>query len=173
MLIGLGVAVAYSSWRKNKTAAAATSTSASGTATDQTASQTPPFIIQNYTSTTSEPSDVNVSVSGTQGPPGATGPAGPPGLSAPTPVGSTPISVTKPITPAPPKSTAPKKATPLVYRVKPGDTLTSIAAKYHTTASALWTFNTAPGNRPASTIATLKKRGPNLLYSNEEILIPT
>jgi LysM repeat protein len=65
-----------------------------------------------------------------------------------------------------------KKKTPLQYKVKHGDTLSSIAKRYHTTWQALWKYNTTAGNRPASTIATLKKRGPNLLYANETVLIP-
>lgn len=58
------------------------------------------------------------------------------------------------------------------YTVKHNDTLTSIARKYGTTADALFKYNTTPGVRPAATEATLKKRGKNLLYANEKILIP-
>lgn len=52
MGIGLGAALAYSSWRKNKATSTsqASTVNPTGTATGvQTASQTPPFIIQNYT----------------------------------------------------------------------------------------------------------------------------
>jgi LysM repeat protein len=56
--------------------------------------------------------------------------------------------------------------------VKKGDTLSAIAAKYHTTWQALWKWNTTKGNRPASTIATLLGRGPNDLVVGEEIDIP-
>ena len=66
---------------------------------------------------------------------------------------------------APPKPTA-------TYRVKKGDTLTSIAKKYGVSEANLWAYNTTKGVRPASTISLLKSRGQNLLFSNEEILIP-
>lgn len=59
-----------------------------------------------------------------------------------------------------------------VYTVKRGDNLTAIAKKYGTTADVLYKYNTTAGVRPASTIATLKKRGKNLLYANEKIYIP-
>lgn len=58
------------------------------------------------------------------------------------------------------------------YVVKHGDTLSGIAKKYGTSWQALFKYNTTSGVRPAETIATLKKRGPNLLYANEKILIP-
>jgi hypothetical protein len=86
-----------------------------------------------------------------------------------------PPTVPKPIpTPGghgkPPIPGAPKpRAT---YTVKHNDTLTAIAKKYGTTADALFKYNTTPGVRPASTEATLKKRGKNLLYAGEKILIP-
>ena len=70
----------------------------------------------------------------------------------------------------PPTQGAPKPAG--TYTVKHGDTLTSIAKKYGFTWQELYKYNTTPGVRPASTEATLKKRGPNLLYANEKILIP-
>lgn len=70
-----------------------------------------------------------------------------------------------PTTSGPPKPRA-------TYVVKKGDTLSGIAKKYGTTATALFKYNTTKGVRPAETIATLKKRGPNLIYSNEKILIP-
>lgn len=70
----------------------------------------------------------------------------------------------------PPTKGAPKpRAT---YTVKHGDNLSKIAAKYGTTADALFKYNTTPGVRPAETEATLKKRGKNLIYSGEKILIP-
>jgi LysM repeat protein len=70
----------------------------------------------------------------------------------------------------PPVKGAPKpRAT---YTVKHGDTLSGIAKKYGTTWQALFKYNTTPGVRPADTERELKKRGPNLLYANEKILIP-
>lgn len=70
----------------------------------------------------------------------------------------------------------PATSPPLVYRVHRGDTLSAIAAKYGLTWQQLYAYNTSTGskgaNRPPSTIATLKRRGPNLIFSNEEIDIP-
>lgn len=166
MGIGLAGALAYSSWRKNKAAAATTTTAATGTSL---ANQTPPFIIQNYTS------------------PGAQGPAGPPGTSAP--AQAAPIQSGPAINPAPPGASPPAFITPAggpaptvrqpqQYRVQPGDTLTGIATKFHVPGGwqQLYQYNTGTGpgtaNRPASTIATLRQRGPNLLYPNELIYVP-
>ena len=59
-----------------------------------------------------------------------------------------------------------------VYTVKHNDTLGGIAAKYGLDANTLFKYNTTPGVRPAATEATLKKRGKNLIYANEKILIP-
>lgn len=91
-------------------------------------------------------------------------------VSQPPPV-TTPPSTGGVTTPKPPAT-----AKPLEYKVKKGDTLTSIAKKYGLTATQLYDYNIGTGskgaNRPASTIATLKSRGPNLLYSNETIDIP-
>lgn len=167
MLGGLGAALAFTALRggKAKKEAPAEPQDTGGT---QTASQTPPFIIQNYP---------GVGVPGPQGPAGATGatgatgpPATPPATPTPPMQGGNPPSAGTPVS-LPPKPVTPKA--PLEYRVKPGDTLSSIAAKYGTTWQAIWNYNIDPAHgRPASTIATLKQRGPNLLFSNELILIP-
>jgi LysM repeat protein len=70
----------------------------------------------------------------------------------------------------PTKPTVPKpRAT---YVVKKNDTLTKIAKQYGVSVATLWKYNTTAGVRPAQTIATLKKRGPNLIFPNEKILIP-
>lgn len=75
-------------------------------------------------------------------------------------------------------TTPPKSNKPIAtVKVKHGDTLSSIAKKYGTTWQALYKYNTTTAakggaGRPTSTIATLLKRGPNLLYANETILIP-
>lgn len=97
----------------------------------------------------------------------------PPSKPKPTPLPA-PVE-TKPKPPSTPKppgkpTTPPKPAA--TYKVKKGDTLSGIAKKYGTTWQALFKYNTTKGVRPDSTIATLKKRGPNLLYSGETILIP-
>lgn len=119
-------------------------------------------------------------------------PAPTPGTTTPAP--SEPVKTPLPapivhppgVTPHPPVTTRPKPPTtkpaskpPIQYKVKTGDSLSKIAAKYRNpktgrpfTWQELWQFNTTPGVRPASTITTLKKRGPNTLYANETILIP-
>jgi LysM repeat protein len=72
------------------------------------------------------------------------------------------------VIPSPPKSTKPRA----IYRVKPGDNLTSIAKKYDISEAELWKYNIDPKVRTASAIKTLKTRGQNLIYSNEAIYIP-
>jgi LysM repeat protein len=57
-----------------------------------------------------------------------------------------------------------------VYKVKKGDTLSGIAKKYGISTSALWNYNLK--NRKASTVKTLKKRGPNLIYRGGTFYIP-
>lgn len=92
------------------------------------------------------------------------------------PVVTPPGSTSPPVVPPPrsPRPTPSPKTKLIEYRVKKGDSLSSIAKKYNTTWQAIWHYNTTPGNRPASTIKTLKERGPNKLYSNEliDILVP-
>jgi hypothetical protein len=48
MAVILGLAVAYSSYRKNRQAASGTNATGATTAGTQTAAQTPPFVIQNF-----------------------------------------------------------------------------------------------------------------------------
>lgn len=161
-LIGLGLAWLYAKYRSTQQAAQQQQQQqATGSGTDAESQQVAPqFIIEN-----NMPPDV-----GAPSTPSApvTAPTPP---STPTPPAKTP---NPPVTgkPKPPPKKKPTPKEPLQYKVKHGDTLSSIAARYHTTWQKLWAYNTTPGNRPASTIATLKKRGPNLLYSNETILIP-
>jgi nucleoid-associated protein YgaU len=88
-----------------------------------------------------------------------------------------PGTTTKPPTtskPAPTPAKPPTKKAPVSYKVQHNDTLSSLATKYHVAGGweTLWKYNTTKGNRPADTIAELIKRGPNLLYSGETILIP-
>lgn len=159
MLIGLGLALAYALYNQRKHAAATADAGATGTATGSgdipddyaTGNNTvPDFISQNYVNTT-----VNNNIPTQTLPP-----------TAPPPKDTT----TPPTTPTTPTPTTPKHTT---YVVKKGDSLSKIAKKYGTTWQKLWTYNTTKGVRPDSTIATLKKRGPNLLYSGEKILIPS
>lgn len=169
MLAGLGIALAISAIRGNRQKAAQAANaqpSAAGTGAGAGPSQVPPFIIQNFPGS---------GVPGPQGPAGATGPAGPTGAAGAPGAPAAP-PVVPPAVPTPPQGTPPPPSAPrepLEYRVKPGDTLSSIAQRYGTSAQRLWQYNTsAEGGRPQSTINTLLQRGPNLLYSNELILIP-
>ena len=111
--------------------------------------------------------DVYVTQTNTNNPaptPGTPSPTGPPPKQPPPHAGG--VVVPKP----------PVQQNPLVYRVKKGDTLSGIAKKYGLSWQQLYLYNTTTGpkgaNRPASTIATLKSRGPNKIFSNEEIDIP-
>lgn len=160
MLIGLGLALAYALYKQRKASASQPDTSgnATGTGADSTDYATgnntvPDFISQNY-----------ITVNNPAGPTQTLPPTAPP-------PSTTPSTPSTPTTPKPP--TKPGKPKYTTYVVKKGDTLSGIASKYKTTWQDLWKFNTTAGVRPAETIATLKKRGPNLLYSGEKILIPS
>lgn len=111
--------------------------------------------------------DVYINTTTTQNPPPSS--TKPTPLPLPTPVihppGGKPAHTPSTGTNKPPAPRA-------TYVVKRNDTLGSIAKKYGTTWQALFKYNTTKGVRPDSTISTLKKRGPNLLYANEKILIP-
>lgn len=160
-----GVLAAVLAWRlysSKKTAATATDTSTTSASDATSASNIPEYIAQNYI-TNNIPAPVN-----------STTPTSP--ITTPTP----PTLPAPPVSPQPPGKPVLPKPTPIVVAKKPiavkvvkGDTLSSIAAKYKTTAAKLFAFNTsAASGRPASTIATLKKRGPNLLEVGETILVP-
>jgi cytoskeletal protein RodZ len=164
-LAGLAAAWLYAKWRSNQAATADTTTAdTSGDAQSQDVA--PQFIIENNLPPTSTPS---APVSTTPAPPVVT----PPGTTPSPPTNVRPIGpqggpvFTKP-------APSPAKKQPIAYKVVHGDSLSKIAAKYHVPGGreALWKYNTTPGNRPASSIATLKKRGPNLLFAGETILIP-
>lgn len=167
--ISLVLAWIYAKWRSSKaTAATATAadTTGSGDSSSETDATAPQFIIEN-----------NMPGGGAPSAP-VTAPSGP-GAPVVTPPTTTPAPPTTiPKTPGPVKVPAPKpvkvptKKAPIPYKVKTNDNLSSIAAKYHTTAAALWKYNTTAGNRPAATIATLKSRGENKLFAGETILIP-
>lgn len=161
--IGLVLAWLFAKWRDSKNTKKQDSTAAdTADLGDESESEkvAPQFIIENNM-------PAGVGAPPTPSAPITTLPA--------TPVVTPPKTTPNPPTttkPPPPKAKPPAKKEPLKYKVKHGDTLSAIAKKYHTTAAALYKYNTTPGNRPAATIATLKKRGPNLLYANETILIP-
>lgn len=111
--------------------------------------------------------DVYINTTTTSNPPPTPSKPTPIPLPQPVPAGNVPKPAHNPSTGSN-KPPAPRAT----YVVKKGDTLSGIAKKYGTTATKLFKYNTTAGVRPANTIATLKKRGPNLLYSNEKILIP-
>lgn len=182
-LLGLVAAWLYSKYKSSSAAASTATTDTTGTG--ETTATAPEFIIENNepvatSGTPSAPVTTPVSTPPVVTPPGKTPappvsskPAPPPGTGSP--VQANPIkSPLPPVkgTPVSPIKGTPAKKPAISYRVVAGDTLSSIAAKYHTTAAALYAYNTTPGVRPASTIATLKKRGPNLIYSGETILVP-
>lgn len=153
---GLGAALAYSLISRAKASKDSSADSDTATATTVPADQIPDFINQ-------------VTVNNPAGPgPVATAPPSTP--STPT---APPVAPPKTTTPAPPSTSKPAPAKAISYKVKSGDTLSSIAKRYGTTWQSLWSYNTTSGNRPADTIKTLKSRGPNLLYAGETILIPS
>lgn len=177
-LIGLAVAWIYAKWRASQQDKANQDTATpadTGMGTDQTQAVAPQFVIENNLPSESSPVTAPATPPVQSTPPGTSSHPPvvvPPGRGTPIPA---PAPTGKPagVTATPIKAPTPvKKKPPIQYRVKPGDTLSSIAARYHTTWQKLWAFNTTPGNRPAATIATLKKRGPNLIEPNELILIP-
>lgn len=169
-LIALGLAWAYAKYRASKSdqAAAGDTTASTGTAADETQAVAPQFVIEN---------NLPATPAGPTTPPPSspvTTPTTPPVTTTPPGTGSHPPVVSKPA-PKPVSTTkTPAKKPPIQYKVVAGDSLSSIAAKYKVKGGwqELWTYNTTAGNRPAATIATLKKRGPNSLVRGETILIP-
>jgi LysM repeat protein len=166
----LAAAWAYAKYRSSKTSSTSSTDSTDTTGTSDDSSETdavaPQFVIENNLPAGGGASAPIAPVTSTPTPV-----VTPPGTTTAPPVSGTNPVVAKPgpITVAPSKPAAKK---PISYKVVHGDTLTSIAKKYHTTAAALYTYNTTAGVRPAATIATLKKRGPNLIVAGETILIP-
>lgn len=165
--LGLGAALVYSFVKRGKSTGDSTDTGSQPTDTGTVPSdQVPDFISQVYTTVN------NAAPEAPAAPPSP--PAPPVKTTLPAPVSAPPIAPPKAVNPiahpvAPVKTTAAKATS---YKVKHGDSLSSIAKKYGTTWQALWAYNTTAGVRPADTIKTLKSRGPNLLYSGETILIP-
>ncbi len=100
--------------------------------------------------------------SGSSTPPSFTGPVQP-DVSPPSIPGATAVA---------PAAPAADTFTQAIYRVVGGDTLSSIAAKYGESWQEVYNYNLKPGVRPAATQATLRSRGPNLIFSNEQIDIP-
>jgi LysM repeat protein len=156
---GLGVAYLYAKHKSSaaKSTTATTATTATSTTAGEPAGSPPQFVIENNLP------GVASAPHGPAGPVSSPPTVTPPGTSPTPPVTTGPV-----ITPV----TGGTPPAPVSYTVVSGDTLSSIAARYGTTAGALYAYNTTPGNRPAATIATLKQRGPNLIYAGETILVP-
>lgn len=166
---GLVLAWAFAKYRDLKSAAAAATPAAAPGTTASAESQqvAPQFLIENNLPPEG-PVNVTVPITGIPSTP-VTPPVTPePPVVTPPTTTPQPPTTNKP--PPPPPKPGPKA--PLEYKVVHGDTLSSIAARHHTTWQKLFTYNTTPGVRPAKTIQTLKQRGPNLLYAGETILIP-
>lgn len=92
----------------------------------------------------------------------------PPPTGLPGPV--TPPSQPPPNQPPPTKPPGTQVPAHDVYVVKRGDTLSGIAAKYHTTWQTIWNFNLK--YRSPATVAILKARGPNRIYAGSTFWIP-
>lgn len=222
--LGLGGALAISSWRKNKAAAKATPTV--DQASTQSTAQTPPYVVINdlYTGTTTTPTPVvapPVSGSGNPKPkpkpkpkpvpvpepidlpspepvetppeptpqpvpaplpPPFVVPQPPPVVYPPpdyadAPPGFAPLPGINGITWPPPNTPAPvvRNVSPVAYRALPGDSFSKIAAKYGVFGGnglSLYNYNINSAGRSSADIATLKQRGPNLIYSGETVYIP-
>ena len=170
-LAGLGVAWAIAKYRSNQAAKTAATSTASATdpSTLEGMQSAPQFIIENNMPGTSPSAPITVPAG--PAPPVVTPPGTLPNPPTNIPPGSPP-AVGHPTTP-PPRVAPPKRA-PVQYRVQPGDNLSTIAAKYHVKGGwqELFTFNTTPGVRTASSIKTIKSRGPNHLVAGEDIFIP-
>lgn len=90
---------------------------------------------------------------------------------AQTPVKATPAPIPAPKKPAPkpaprpaPKPTTPPITRPKTYSIKNGDSLGSIAARFHTTAGALYTKNAATLETAAKKHGQPSSRHGNLVY---------
>lgn len=166
----LGAALLYSRLRGAKQQAAAQQPTS--TAANEPSGTVPQFIIENQLPAYGAPS---APIS----PPSAAPPAVvPPGSSTTPPYagGHPPVGASGTSFVAPPgTSPTPSGPTQLPaswYKVVAGDSLGSIAARNGTTAEKIYQYNTTPGNRSAESIATIRQRGPNLIYAGESLLIP-
>lgn len=165
----LGIALLYARFTSAKAdKAAAAQQQPASTYSSEPAGTVPQFIIQNELPPYIAPGGGAPSAPVT---PPVTAPpiVTPPGTSATPPVttGPIPTPVLNPVH-------APGAPAPAAqwYTVQHGDTLSSIAARYGTTADKIFQYNTTPGNRNATAIATIRQRGPNLIYAGESFLIP-
>jgi LysM repeat protein len=184
---GLGAAYAYSRYKANQAAAQGNGTTSTTNAAGESTAAAPQFVIENNEPWGAGATSSTAPVTVTPTPPVPV--TTPPGTSTTPPVTTT----TSPVLqggnppslldvapaasgPAPAQSTTtakPAAKAPTAYKVQAGDTLSSIAAKFHTTASALFSYNTgASSPHSAAARAQLLKQGPNLIYSGQTIYIP-
>lgn len=179
--IGLGAAYGYSRYKANQAAAQGNGTTGTTNAAGESTAAAPQFIIEN-----NEPGWGSVSVPVTVNNPAPVPVTTPPGTGTGPPVTiqggnpphrpGPPLPVggpTPPANPKPPPPGKPAPKAPVAYKVQHGDNLSTIAAKYHTTWQALWSFNTgAQSPHSAQARAELLKQGPNRIYSGQTIYIP-
>lgn len=171
--IGLGAAYGYSRYKANQAAAQGNGTTATTNAAGESTAAAPQFIIENQ-----EPGWGSVSVPVNITTPGPVPVTTPPGTGTGPPITSPPIQGGNPPHgpggPVPVSGpTKPAAKPPIAYKVQHGDNLSTIAAKYHTTATALFSYNTgASSPHSASARAQLLKQGPNLIYAGQTIYIP-
>lgn len=180
--IGLGAAYAYSRYKANQAAAQGNGTTPTTNAAGESTASAPQFIIENQEP--NNPSSISVPV--TVNNPAPVPVTTPPGTTTQPPTNQPPIQGGNPphqgnpvpVGAPPPVQThqAPAKPAakpPVAYKVQHGDTLSSIAAKYHTTAAALFSYNTGSSSpHSASARAELQKQGPDLIYAGQTIYIP-
>lgn len=168
---GLGVALLIAKFRAAKQdQAAAKQQQPATTLASQPEGTAPQFVIQNmYPWAPSQPVQGPVTAPPVVTPPGTT--TTPPVIGKP-PVQGPPVQGPAPTSPTTPPAAGVSKPAAQWYTVVHGDTLSSIAKRYGTTADKIWQYNTTPGNRNAEAIATLRSRGPNLIYAGTKFLIP-
>lgn len=94
------------------------------------------------------------------------------------PTSTLPAPIHQPV-PTPPRTPTPKPPAKdptahFSYKVTgDGESYSSIAKRYGHTGSELYAFQLLKGVRPASTQATIRSRGPNLLYHGSTVMIPS
>jgi hypothetical protein len=178
----LGLTIAILSWslikaRKNGNASSTSSTT-TGTNSGTNAQYTPPYVIE----TNVNEAPVNVTQTDDDEPIPVDRPPGGPPRRRPRPIKGPPPPVPGPPS-SPPPSGVPVKSKPpapgyTVYRVKPRDNLTTIARHFKVFQTnpnpglALYNYQLTAGLRSPADQKTLRQRGPNLIFPNEEIYIP-
>lgn len=175
--IGVGILLLVN-YRTSKTATDSGSGSATGDTGTGTVpdSQIPQFINQTYTTVQPpavSPPNVTVPVT-VNNPPPVVNPPPPPVVTPPAPKPKPPPAPKPAPKPAPAQNShaaakAPTK--PVVhYTVQSGDSLSKIAAKYHTTWQAIWAKN--GGGTGDRTKPMGLNKDPNVIYKGQVLVIP-